>query len=329
MSEWQDFIDSKESTQVTDNFIAGASELGLILVTGDDAETFLQNQFSNDITFIDETHFQMSSYSTAKGRLLAVFRVIRISNGYILITARALVDSLLKRLQMYVVQSKVSLADASDHFFRMVIQSSHSAIEEHPLLPKSSATVFQNDCLISLRLNDQDSESRYIVLCLSIDEAKSIWSQFSQQLNTASFESWRLSEIKSGIPVIYPETSEQFVLQMSNLDLLEGVSFKKGCYPGQEIIARTHYLGKQKRRLFLATMQTNQCPLPGAALSRKGTTDIDGSGTIVDAIIDDNGLCHILYIAQIKKALANELNLIEQPKIEIIPETLPYPVPGI
>jgi len=221
VNDWQAFIKSQTGGLETSHFICDAGELGLILVTGDDAEDFLQNQLSNDIAQIDESHFQLSAYSTPKGRMLAILRVVRISNGYILITPRSLVTSLLQRLQMFVIQSRVALADASDHFTRFAIQSDDPEITGHVVLSQQTGEVHQDDNLISLRLENSGQQSRYLLMCLSIEQAKSLWGEFSQRLTVASFDSWRLSEIKSGIPVVYPETSEEFVLQMSNLDLLD------------------------------------------------------------------------------------------------------------
>lgn len=327
MNAWQDFAKTQPATLNTHNFIANADQLGLILVTGDDAPNFLQNQLSNDITHIDKTKSQLSAYSTAKGRMLGIFRIIPIDNGYLLITTKSLVSDLLNRLQMYVLSSQVSLADASDYFARFVIHTNHSELSAITAMPDEINQVLQNDSLIFLQLNPLDDQRRYLLLCLSSEEAQSLWLQFSSYLNIATFESWRLSEIKAGIPSIYPETVEQFVLQMSNLDLLDGVSFKKGCYPGQEIIARMHYLGKLKRRLFLATLKTSRCPSPGDQICTLAATAADGSGMVVDAMVDENGLCYCLYVAQIKKANDNRLCLLKQPDIAFKPIDLPYPIP--
>ena len=329
MKDWQAFIESHPGKLETNNFICDASELGLILVNGDDAESFLQNQLSNDISHIDETRSQLSSYSTAKGRMLGIFQVVRISNGFILITPRTMVETLLQRLQMFVVQAKVTLADASGHFSRFALQSDIAAVTENPLLAQQETVVIQNDSLISLQLSSLNHQKRYLVLCLSLEEAESLWNEFQQYLSVSTFEAWRLSQIKSGIPTIYPQTSEEFVLQMANLDLLEAVSFKKGCYPGQEIIARMHYLGKLKRRLFLTSFKTDKCPLPGDDIIACGAESPDGSGKVVDAVIDDTGLCHCLYIAQIKKATNNELCLFDQSQIPIKSIDLPYSVPEV
>jgi hypothetical protein len=111
---------------------------------------------------------------------------------------------------------------------------------------------------------------------------------------------------------------------MANLGSLDGVSFKKGCYPGQEIVARMQYLGKLKRRMFLARLDGESLPLPGDEIVLEGKSEIDGSGKIVDAEIDPDGGCHCLYIAQIAKAEAGTLRLLQQPDIRIQNLELPY-----
>ena len=326
MSDWQAFIETQSSELCDVNYVCHASELGLILVTGDDAKDFLQNQLSNDIAEIDENHFQLSSYSTPKGRMLAIFRVVRIDNGYLLICPLSLLPELLPRLQLYVVHSKVSLADASAHFSRIAIKTDEAGIIGQDYLPTNEGEVVQSDSLIALNLGQSDDQSRFLLLSLVVDEAITIWKRLSESLQASSFAAWRLSEIKAGIPVIYTETSEQFVAQMSNLNLLGGVNFKKGCYPGQEIVARMQYLGKLKRRMFLTRIETDECPVPGDDLVGTNTEVADGSGKVVDAVLDHQGHCFCLYIAQIKKALDNNLRLLKQPEAEFHPLELPYPV---
>jgi len=325
MNEWQEFMESQSPALRDSNFICDVSKLGLILVTGEDAQSFLQNQLSNDITETDENHFQLSSYSTPKGRMLGIFRVVKIDNGYLLITPKPTVTALLQRLQLFVVQAKVNLADASDYFARMGIQSD---IINNEILPRNQGEVVQSDSLIVLHLGQLADQSRYLLLCLSADEAKSIWQDMGENLSVADFDSWRLSEIKAGIPVIYAQTAEEFVAQMSNLNQLGGINFKKGCYPGQEIVARMQYLGKLKRRMFLAQLDTEICPQPGDDLVATNAEIVDGSGKIVDAVIDDQGNCFCLFIAQIKKALDNSLKLLDQPEVMINLIDLPYAVEG-
>jgi hypothetical protein len=237
-----------------------------------------------------------------------------------------MVTPLLERLHWYKVQAEVTLADASDYFARIALQTNDASLIEHPLMPGNAGSVLQNDSVISLQLEPLAGQRRFLLLCLAADEAIELWNEFSSQLQVAGFRALRLSEIKAGIPVIYPETSEAFVLQMANLGVLDGVSFKKGCYPGQEIVARMQYLGTLKRRMFLARLDTEQLPQPGDALVTEGKTEVDGSGIVVDAQFDQHGVCHCLYIAQIAKAETGKLRLLTQSGV--CPENLdlPYPI---
>ena len=328
MKQWQEFSAKQSDIRVSENFICAADELGLILVNGTDARDFLQNQLSNDVGFIDESRSQISSYSTPKGRMLGIFRVIQISNGYLLLTTRSMVLPLLEKLYKYIVHAQVTLADASDYFARIALQTDRAEVIEHPLLPAKPGAVLQNDSVISLQLEPLGSQQRYLIMCLSADEAIELWNRFAAQLQVAGFASWRLADIKAGMPAIYPQTSEQFVLQMANLGALDGVSFQKGCYPGQEIVARMQYLGKLKRRMFLARLDTDNLPLPGDEMVTRGKTDIDGSGKVVDAEFDQDGVCHCLYIAQISKADAGSLQLLNHPQCRIQNLDLPYSLDG-
>lgn len=306
------------------DFICAADELGLILVSGEDAAEFLQNQLSNDINLIDESRFQLSSYSTPKGRMLGIFRVIQVSNGYLLLTTKSMVLPLLEQLFKFIVQSQVALADASDYFAMIAIQTDHLDLNGLPDMPAEPGMVVQNDSLISLQLEALGSQQRFLLLYLSADEAIDTWDKLAPQLQVAGYSSWHLSEIKAGVPMIYPQTAEEFVLQMANLGALGGVSFKKGCYPGQEIVARMQYLGKLKRRMFLARIKTDCLPLPGDDLVTQGKSVVDGSGKVVDAGFDQDGICYCLYIAQIAKAEAGSLELLKQPESRIGNIDLPY-----
>jgi len=328
MKHWQAFEGRHSDAVASENFICDAEPLGLILVSGPDARDFLQNQLSNDIGLIDESRLQLSSYSTPKGRMLGIFRVIQVSNGYLLLTAKSMVLPLLEKLYHFIVQSKVQLADASDYFARLALSTDKPGALEHELLPAEPGAVNQTDAVIAMQLEPLGRERRFLLLCLNGAGAIELWQHFAGQLDIASFKSWRLSEIRSGIPAIYPETSEEFVLQMANLGALGGVSFKKGCYPGQEIVARMQYLGKLKRRMFLAELDTDRLPAPGDELVAADKTEADGSGMVVDAEFDSRGLCHCLYVAQIARAGAGKLRLLDQPAVAIRNVDLPYPPPG-
>ena len=328
MKKWREFSASASGPLARENFICNADELGLILVRGDDAADFLQNQLSNDVYKIGESSFQVSSYSTPKGRLLGVFRVVRVDNGYLLVTARATLPSLLERLYRYVLRADVSLADASDYFARIALQSDRPGILGHPSLAPEPGASYQDDKLVSLQLAPLGTQRRFLVLCLDADAAISLWQALAEGLAVTGFASWRLAEIRAGMPTIYPATAEEFVLQMANLNALGGVSFDKGCYPGQEIVARMQYLGKLKRRMFLAELETANLPRPGDELVAGGKSEVDGSGKVVDAEFAGDGRCLMLYIARIDRAEAGGLELLEQPGVPIRNLDLPYSLPG-
>ncbi len=190
MKQWQEFSAKQCEARVSENFVCAADELGLILVNGADARNFLQNQLSNDIDFIDESRSQLSSYSTPKGRMLGIFRVIQISNGYILITTRSMVLPLMEKLYKYIVQAQVTLADASDYFARLALQTDSAEVIGHPLLPVEPGAVLQNDSVISLQLEPQGSQQRFLLMCLSADEAIGLWHGFAAQLQVAGFSFW-------------------------------------------------------------------------------------------------------------------------------------------
>lgn len=324
MKQWQEFKSKQSSAQAANDFICAVDELGVILVSGADATDFLQNQLSNDISLIDESRYQLNSYSTPKGRMLGIFRVIRVSNGYLLLTNESMVVPLLEQLYKYIVQSQVTLADASDYFACFAVQTGQPEQLDITTIPSEPGAVTQTDSMIVLQLEPLGSQYRFLLMFLSADEAIDSWDNLAGRLEVSGYSSWHLSEIKAGIPMIYPATAGEFVLQMANLGALDGVSFDKGCYPGQEIVARMQYLGKLKRRMFLARIETDTLPAPGDDLVTSGKTVADGSGKVVDAEFDQDGNCHCLYIAQISKAESGSLQLLKQPESRIENVDLPY-----
>jgi len=325
MQAWNDFLARQTPKAIdSDNAICALDQTSLLYVGGDDASDFLQNQLSNDISKIDETRSQLSSMSNAKGRMLAIFQIIRIDGGYILVMPRDLITDIAQALQKFILMSKVVLADISDSFARIGVTTTQHEITQADDLPDEVNHVYQSDSLISLSLPAAAGRSRYLLLSNDADEAIALWQKLSQKLAVNDELDWRLQQIDAGIPTIYAATSGAFVLQMSNLHKLDGVSFKKGCYPGQEVVARMQYLGKLKRRMYLAQIETSHCPQPGDELCTKGFTTADSSGKVVDAVILDDRHCHLLFIAQIAKAEAAELSLCDQPEAALSLLPLPY-----
>jgi tRNA-modifying protein YgfZ len=325
MNSWQDFI-SKQTllpAQLNDT-ISALTDSGLLYVGGDDATEFLQNQLSNDIRQIDASKAQLSSFSTAKGRMTAIFRVIQIEGGYLLMMPHSILDEVQQQLQKYVIRSQVVMADISDSFAMIGLSAQADNITADEKLPADIHQVYQSDSLISVRIHSGEAQNRYLLLTNDEQEAIALWSQLSEKLSMSVADSFRLQEIAAGVPTIYQQTMQAFVLQMSNLQMLDGVSFKKGCYPGQEVVARMQYLGKLKRRMYLAQVSTSICPVAGDELKTRDAETSDGAGKVVDAVKLDDQSCLMLFIAQIEKAEAKALVLVEQPDVEISIKPLPY-----
>lgn len=229
------------------------SVTGLIAISGIDSQTFLQGQVTNDIKLLAQGA-QFNGYCTPKGRLLALFYSFSLEDVIYLQCPRALIPDLVKRLRMYVLRSKVVVEDASERLFAFGLTSSNLAtlIEHLPNIPHQLAHT-KDGTLI--RLADAASQQRALLLVNS-EQAQATWQSLSAIFTPGNNTQWEALEIQAGTPQVYASTKEQFVPQMVNLDALNGINFKKGCYTGQEIVARTHYLGKVKRRTLLAQVVT-------------------------------------------------------------------------
>jgi len=321
-TDWIDFVNNEitHAPNFSDNadFLCATEHLGLIQIDGEDALSFLQNQLSNDIAKIDENTCQLNSYSNHKGRMYSIFYVIKNQGGYLLIVPKSQIEFLLQRLQMFVIMAKVTLSDVSNQWAKMGFNSNttaHSIFAKDQLIKRKTESVY-------IRLNPNNL-NRVLVLN-AFDSAVDNWASLRECLTVCDTNAWLLAEINEGIPSLSPETSEAFVLQMSNLHLLNGVSFKKGCFPGQEIVARTKYLGKAKRRMYLFRVESSTQPLPIEQLCDLSSNAADGSGKVVLSAQSDALHYDFLCVANIEKAEANTLKLVNQPNAKLIIKKLPY-----
>jgi tRNA-modifying protein YgfZ len=203
---------------------ARLNRYGLLAVTGSDARDFLHAQLTNDIANLPPNRAALAGWCTAKGRLLASFLVIPAKDGFLLQLARDLAPAVAKRLSMYVLRSKVKVADESDAWAQY-------GIWDADLGP--TAVTWEGD-VVTVRV----AERRFLKMGKG----------FSQDCRQSE-ETWTLQEIRAGRPLITAATQDQFVPQMVNFETLGAIDFQKGCYPGQEIVARAQYRGQVKRRM--------------------------------------------------------------------------------
>jgi tRNA-modifying protein YgfZ len=264
------------------SIITDLSHYGLLQVEGADAAAFLQNQTGNDVRAVNPQHSQLSSYCSPKGRMYAVFRLLRVHDAFILRMPADLLTAVHKRLQMFVLMSKVKLSAASDTWLRIGVAgpAADAALsKEVGTLPQIVNEVAVHDSLIVIRV---PGTQRYEVYG-SPEAMEALWQRLSTQLTPVGRDAWPLLDILNGIPTVYARTSEHFVPQMANLQLIDALNFKKGCYPGQEVVARMQYLGKLKRRMYRFEFEAATAPEPGTEIVALLDGTPHETGEIVDA----------------------------------------------
>ncbi|RSZ60945.1 folate-binding protein YgfZ [Massilia atriviolacea] len=251
-----DFGHALTAPELAMGFVAPITDQGLIAVSGDDAASFLHNQLTNDVEHLGLADVRLAGYCTPKGRLQATFLMWRSGESVFLQLARELQPALQKRLSMFVLRAKARLSDAGAGLVLLGIGGAAADGALLPLFGSLPATPYSriDHALGTLvRVADAFGAARYQWLATP-EAAQAAWPALSAALRQAGSDAWRLAEIHAGVPQVTLRTQEQFVPQMVNFELLGGVNFKKGCYPGQEIVARSQYLGKLKRRTALATI---------------------------------------------------------------------------
>jgi len=282
--------------------ISNLSNFGLIKVSGNDAETFLQGQFTNDVRQVTDTHCQLSAMCSPKGRVIVNFRLFKRDNAYYLLLPKDSLAASLKRLQMYVLRAKVKLEDASENLYPIGVAGANSTEILTSCLGFAPPTEL-DACLTVEKitvLKVPDNKARYIVLTETPDNISACGEK------TADASEWQRLDILAGLPQIVPATNEAFVPQMLNYDILNGIGFKKGCYTGQEVVARMHYLGTLKRRMYLAKIETDNLPQPGDALYI--SSDEQSVGKIVNASFHPDGGAIVLAVIKIAQAEAHEIH---------------------
>lgn len=313
--QWQQFLQTSAEqypvTKITPSLlnetaICDLSHLGLLQLNGADALSFLQGQVTNDVKKLAGNNAHYSGYCSPKGRLLALFLAFAHKDHIHLQLPQELVAPIAKRLQMYVMRSKVEIQDVSDSIIKIGLSGSQ-AVEllgkVFPGIPQQDfeLVTHENGALIKL----PGTLPRFEIFT-DIANAPAIWNQLAPHAKTVDAAYWDLLEIQAGIPEIFAKTQEEFVPQMVNLDLLNGINFKKGCYTGQEIVARTHYLGTVKRRTQLAHIDSDTAPSAGNdVLNSSG----DAVGKVVRCAPSFSGGYDLLAEVRLESLEAGELTV--------------------
>lgn len=343
-SEWQKKLTELGLKRQGDDFVYSAgpevvdaictlSSETVLHVTGADAEAFLQAQFSNDIAALETPGSQLNTWSSAKGRVITLFRVNKIEAGYLIKIPAALAEPVLKKLQMLAGFSRTAdgalmevVVEPRDDLIVVGVsgeagmQALSGTGVEIPHNADDASALPEGGCATKVR-----GEQPRVELIATLDQMAELWSSCAQGCTPQPESTWRLQNIDAGVPTITKDTSEAFVLQMLNLQHIGGVSFKKGCFPGQEVVARMQYLGKLKRQMFRLQYKGDHQALAGDEIYKTG----GGSavGKVVDASNVGDGSSRLLAVIAID-ATAEPLYLDKEGQELLTLLELPYATPA-
>lgn len=274
------------------------AHLGVVTVAGIDAAKFLQGQITCNINDITDIKSSLGAICNPKGRAITTFLLVKNANAFLMILPQELLASVKKRLQMYVLRSAVTLTDSSDE---LCLIGCDSGLQSDDDPEHCFATSRQENIIVNF-------QSRSLIIARA-DHAQTFWSeQLKLGFQPEDSAQWRYLDIISGVPWLTAATSEEFIPQMLNLDKLGGISFNKGCYTGQEIVARTHYLGKAKREMFLAECDTLVSPEPNSIIIDDSTGMEQSIGKVLYAQNRRNS-CKMLIVLQVSDTNTYNLRL--------------------
>lgn len=314
--------DEKKHSMNKQNVIVDLKPLGIIKIAGPDAEKFLQGQLTSDVREVTEQQSRLGAHCDHRGRIQATFRLFKFKAEYYLQIPHNLIDHLLTTLKKYAVFSKVTLTDVSSDWRQLGINGpdSMTIINEafnHPA-PEQIDAIINTDALI-IRV-PSNNFPRFCLLSSQIS-IESCAQHLQQYCQFTDYAYWQLLDIEAGIPSLSIETIGLFTPQQINYTSINGVSFNKGCYTGQEIVARMHYLGKSKQHMYKIIFSGPTIVAPGIPVLTKTEEQIQECGTLVQvcqiqenqwaglAVIYDNAIGQKLYVENLDQPILSVQDL--------------------
>jgi folate-binding protein YgfZ len=304
--------------------VCDLSALAVLRIAGLDAGAFLQGQFTDDVAALGPGEAHYGAWCSPKGRMLANFLVRRSGDSiFELLLSESLSEAIAKRLRMFVLRSRVAVEDVSRVSVRLGVggpgasQAVGRALGAAPAV--GDVASFGDQHVAAL------PGPRYVIT-VAPDAAAPCWERLTSVCRPAGFAAWQWLTIRAGVPVITAPTSDLFVPQAANWDALGGISFQKGCYAGQEIVARTQYLGRLKERLALAHLD-GAPPAPGERLYSAAFGE-QACGTIVNAAVAPDGGSDILAVLQLTAAESGDVHLGAPRGAALRLSALPYEMPA-
>lgn len=301
---------------MTDAFFTPLTHESVLAVRGPEAKKFLQGQLTCNLDYLENGSSSLGARCTPKGRMLSSFRILPQGDGYLLALDKELLEPQMADLHKYAVFSKVRLSDESAAWRRFGIRADTPTQERlAPGLGQDGGATSWRDGIGYVRLDNQRLEA-----WVPTDQSANFQRDLAGLLGELPLPSWLLTQIRAGVGQVFGATRELFIPQMINLQAVGGVSFRKGCYTGQEIVARMQYLGKLKRHLYRLTV--NGSP---PALATQLFSPVHGSavGEVVLAAPAGRG-CELLAVVQDDAVTDNHLHLggADGPSLQVL--DLPY-----
>lgn len=314
--------------------------LAVFAVDGADASTFLQSQLTQDVTSVSSTQAALAGFCTAQGRLWASMLLTQTTEpeGFLAVASSDLIESFLKRLRMFVLRSKVTI-DLVPQTQVYGVEISASEVKplsdllgvSLPQTPWASVTTSLGVWINIPAANDHQSvRILWLASTQQFDQLTGKLGEHAQILPSSN--AWRVQDIKAGLAWVEQATQDLFIAQTLNLDLIGGVSFTKGCYPGQEVIARAHYRGTVKRRMHLAHIDASGVDLKPGMDVFEATEPDNPIGRLINVAKEDQGtettpdLTWVLFEAPFKSLGAAPLRAGSSSGPELKTQPLPYEV---
>ncbi len=293
-------------------------------MTGPEAESFLTAQFTNDVGTLSELRSQLGAWCNAQGRVLVVFRLLRHEASYVLVLPQEMIGSTLERLKKYVLRAKLTLEEAREEL-RVLAAFGPQTLAGHaahlPPIPEQENTVAHRAGVSVIRV--PGALPRWLII--GANESLAALGAIEPAADVSD-TAWRLGDILAGIPMVGAATTRAFLPQMLNLDALGGVSFTKGCYPGQEVIARLQYRGQLKRRMYLAQVEDAAPPRAGDPVYARDHLASQPAGQIVAAAPRDSRCFALLAVVDNEAAHAGSIHLLHPDGPPLAFQPLPYPI---
>lgn len=311
--------------------VTSLTHQALIKVSGSEAQTFLQAQLTSDINLITDKQAQFSAYCDPKGQVLVNFLVFKYFEDYYLSFDGSLREAILKRLSMFVLRSDVKLTEVSNELIHIGFAGEFGDLDVQRRLNTKVKAVFESGMV--------ELEGVENVIAIKVpgpyhkyslfgpaEEMTQVWKKIRDNSDVTNNYDWNLLNIAAGVPEVTAKTSALHTAQFFNLDKFDAINFKKGCFPGQEIIARIHYRGKVTKRMLRIHINEILSLQPGDTLALKDEADKTYKLSVVNANPDvfNGTLC--LAIATLKSLESAEGGLTTESGKEAVIEPLPYAI---